>query len=151
MTGGVSPTGPLAGRSLTDREYRSLARFRHALRCFEAFSEDAARAAGLAPAQHQLLLAIKGHGAPPPSISDIAEVLRIRLHSATELVGRAEANGLLERHADPADRRRVVLELTGAGAAHLAGLSVAHRDELRRFRREMNDVLLELESEPPPR
>lgn len=138
----------MSDRPLTDRDYRSLARFRHALRRFEAFSEAAARGAGLTPAQHQLLLAVRGHDDGLPSISAIAEVLQVKLHSATELVGRAEANGLVGRTADPADGRRVVVGLTDAGEGHLASLSVAHRDELRRFRREMNEVLHELDGPP---
>lgn len=137
-------------RPLTDRDYRSLARFRHALRRFEAFSEEAARNAELTPAQHQLLLAIRGHDDPLPSTSDIAEMLQVKLNSATELVGRAEANGLVGRAADPRDGRRAVLHLTGHGEAQLAALSVTHRDELRRFRREMNEVLRELDEAAPP-
>src|SRR4051794_2438462 len=47
--------------TLSDREYRALARFRYALRVFQRFSEQAARDAGVTPAQHQLLLAVRGH------------------------------------------------------------------------------------------
>ena len=133
-------------RPMSDRDYRSLARFRHALRTFERFSETAAREAGLTPAQHQLLLAIRGHdGDGPPSVTEVAERLQLKLHSAGELVGRAAANGLVDRFVDPADGRRILLELTPDGEATLAGLSLLHRDELRRFRYEMNDVLRELD------
>lgn len=135
------PLGP----DLSDREYHSLARFRHALRRFEAFSASAARATGLGPAQHQLLLAVRGHPEPTPSIGDVADMLEIKQHSATELVARAEANGLLERTPDPGDRRRISVSLSEEGRRQLAALSVVHRDELRRFRREMNDVLRELD------
>ncbi len=135
----------MTSRPLSDADYRSLARFRHALRRFEAFSEAAARAEGLAPAQHQLLLAIRGHPAETPSTSDVAEMLQVRVHSATELVARAQFNGLVERVTDPDDGRRAMLRLTPTGEAHLAALSVVHRDELRRFRHEMNDVLEELD------
>lgn len=143
--------GPFSsGRSmkespLSDTEYRALARFRFALRTFQSFSADAARAVGVAPSQHQLLLAIRGHVGPPPSISVIADELQVKLHSATELVARAEANALVHRSADDDDGRRVIVHLTSKGDAILAELSVAHRDELRRFRREMNDVLRELD------
>jgi len=136
----------VARHDLTDADYRALARFRHALRVFVRFSEDAARAVGLPPAQHQLLLAIAGHeGDGPPSLSDLAERLQLRLHSVGELVGRAVANDLVERHPDPDDHRRVLLALTERGASLLADLSIQHRDELRRFRVEMNDVLRELD------
>jgi DNA-binding MarR family transcriptional regulator len=131
---------------LSDRSYQSLARFRHALRVFERFSEDAARSAGITPAQHQLLLVIRGHTGPDaPSLSEVAAKLQLRLHSAGELVGRAEARGLVVRWADPVDLRRALLALTPEGEAKLAELSILHRRELRRFRREMNEVLRELD------
>jgi len=134
-------------RPLSDADYRSLARFRYALRLFQAFSEEAARGAGVTPAQHQLLLAIRGHDGPEPSTTEIAQRLQVQLHSATELVGRAEAKGLVQRVVDPGDARRAILRLTPAGERKLAALSLAHRDELRRFRREMNDVLQELDAD----
>jgi DNA-binding MarR family transcriptional regulator len=130
---------------LSDREYRSLAEFRYALRTFLRFSEQAARAAGLTPAQHQLLLAIRGHPAgDPPSTSEIADRLQLKLHSTVELVARAEANGLVVRIVDEDDARRALLALTDDGEAKLAELSVLHRRELKRFRDEMRDVLHEL-------
>lgn len=131
---------------LDDADYRTLAHFRHALRSFLHFSEEAARSAGLPPAQHQLLLAVRGHdGDGPPTIGDIADRLQLRVHSAGELVGRTVASGLLARRADPADGRRVLLVLTETGHEVLDGLSVLHRSELRRFRREMNDLLATLD------
>ncbi len=132
-------------RPLSVQDYRALARFRHALRPFERFSEQAARDAEVTPAQHQLLLAVKGHPGGSPPLADIAEMLQLRLHSAGELVDRAGARGLIVRPVGPADHRRVLLELTDGGDAKLASLSVLHRDELRRFRGEMNDLLRELD------
>ena len=130
---------------LTESQYRSLAQFRHALRRFQRFSEEAARTAGLTPSQHQLLLAVRGFEGPSaPSMTEIGEALQLQLHSAGELVARAEANGLVERAPDAADRRRTLVHLTTEGNSKLEGLSFQHRDELRRFRREMNDVLREL-------
>ncbi|MCB0986039.1 MAG: MarR family transcriptional regulator [Ilumatobacter sp.] len=136
-----------AGHPLTDAEYRSLADFRFALRRFLAFSEDAARAQGLTPAQHQLLLAVRGAeaGGSAPSLTDLADRLHLRLHSAGELVGRAVHHDLLERHTDPADARRVLVATTAKGRAHLEELSQLHRRELRRFRAEMNAVLRTIE------
>ena len=130
-------------RPLTDDEYRSLAQFRYALRRFLAFSEDAARQQGLTPSQHQLLLTVRGAEATgsAPSLTDIAEQLRVRLHSAGELVGRAVEHRLIERRPDPNDARRVLVTTTTEGRAHLEELSRLHRRELRRFRTEMNQVL----------
>ena len=137
----------MTSRPLSDEDYRSLAAFRRELRRFLAFSEGAARDAGLTPAHHQLLLAVRGHdGAEPPSISDVALSLQIKLHSATELVDRAEAKGLVTReHADPDDARRAVLALTDRGAAKLAELSSIHRSEVRRFRDQMAEILTGLD------
>ncbi len=129
-------------RPLTDGDYQALADFRRELRGFLAFSEREARAAGITPAHHQLLLAIRGYGGGAPSITDVAETLQIKLHSATELVARAEAKGLLTRtHDDPSDARRAVLALTDAGAGKLADLSSIHRAEIRRFRDQMDAIL----------
>ncbi|MFP5488306.1 MAG: MarR family winged helix-turn-helix transcriptional regulator [Acidimicrobiia bacterium] len=136
-----------AERPLTDDEYHSLAEFRHALRRFLAFSEDAARAQGITPAQHQLLLTVRGAEAvgTAPSLSDVAEHLHVRLHSAGELVARAVEAGLVERHDDPHDGRRTLVATTAAGRAHLEQLSMLHRRELRRFRSEMNDLLEQID------
>ena len=137
----------MAGRrtpELLDPEYHVLARFRRALRVFLRFSEDAARAQGLTPNQHQLMLAIRGFDDGAPTVSDIADWLQLRHHSAVELVDRAVEAGLIERHTDARDRRRQRLTLTRRGERALAQLSAAHREELRRFREEMADLLHEL-------
>jgi DNA-binding MarR family transcriptional regulator len=130
---------------LTPAEYQTLARFRAGLRVFLRFSEQAARLAGVTPAHHQLMLAIKGWDGPgPPSIAEMASVLLLRQHSASELVDRAVAAHLVERFSDPADGRRHLLALTPEGGAKLARLSQMHRDELRRFREDAMVHLLEL-------
>ena len=56
---------------LTTGDYQALARFRQALRTFMSFSEQSARTEGLTPAQHQLLLAVKGFPGDddPPGIT----------------------------------------------------------------------------------
>ncbi|HXY94854.1 MAG TPA: MarR family winged helix-turn-helix transcriptional regulator [Acidimicrobiia bacterium] len=133
-------------RALSDRDYRALARFRYALRVFQRFSEQAAREAGVTPAQHQLLLAIRGHaGSDPPVIAELAEALQLRHHSVVELIDRADAAGLVRRTPDRHDQRRQRVQLTAAGRDVLERLSLVHRDELRRFRQQMVDVLRELD------
>jgi DNA-binding MarR family transcriptional regulator len=130
---------------LSDREYRALAEFRHAMRVFQRFSEEEARRAGVTPGQHQLLLAVRGFsGVRPPAAVDLADVLQLRIHSVVELIDRAEQGGLLRRESDPVDGRRQLIHLTGRGRTTLEALAAAHRDELRRFRHEMHDILLEL-------
>lgn len=129
---------------LSDRDYQALARFRHALRVFLRFSEEAAREAGITPAQHQLLLAVRGFDGSSPSTADVADMLQQSHHSVVELIDRAEAAGLVTRSADPADARRRLISVTPEGQDVLAGLASAHRAELRRFRHELDDVLRHL-------
>lgn len=127
-------------------DYRTLARFRRALRTFLHFSEEAARAEGLTPAQHQLLLAVRGHpDDEAPSITDVARALQLKTHSVGGLVDRAEGAGLVASHPDSTDARRRLITVTPAGEAVLERLSALHRRELRRFRDEMGDVLRELD------
>lgn len=133
-------------RPLTDADYRSLADFRHALRRFLAFSERSARDHGVTPSQHQLLLAIRGAApATEPSTSDLADSLQLKLNSVGELIDRAEANGLVERHTDPDDARRTLIALTSTGHDRLGALSLLHRQELQTFRTELADILIQLD------
>lgn len=132
--------------SMTDRQYESLAEFRYALRVFLRFSELAAREVGLTPAQHQLLLAVRGWPDDRrPSVGEIAERLQKTPQATLELARRARDAGLVRLVEGSVDRRRQVLSLTEKGEVHLAALSTQHRDELRRFRAEMNQVLSDLE------
>lgn len=113
-------------------DFQRLSAFRHALRRFLAFSEQAARAAGLTPQQHQALLAIKG--APQPeaaSVGYLADQLLLAPNSAAELADRMVRSGLLARAEAAADRRKVVLSLTPTAEAALQLLSEAHVRELR--------------------
>lgn len=124
-------------------EYEMLATFRYALRQFLHFSEQAAQAIGLTPQQHQALLAIKGFpGRERIMVGELAERLQIRPHSAVGLVNRLIAQELVIREPALEDRRQVFVSLTSHGAALLEQLSVAHREELRRIKPQL-DLLLE--------
>lgn len=113
-------------------DYPALARFRYQLRLFLAFSETAARKAGLTAQQHQALLAIKGFSGPAPaSVGDLARFLLIRHHTAVELVNRMAKLGLLGRVVDADDGRRVLVRLTRKGEQKLQMLSRIHLEELR--------------------
>jgi DNA-binding MarR family transcriptional regulator len=48
-------------------------------------------------------------------LSELAEALHIAPRSATEVADALQARGLVERAADPSDRRAVVLRVTDAG------------------------------------
>ena len=117
---------------LTRGDFENLLAFRTSLRRFLHWSQTRARAAGLTPAQHQLLVAIRGHpGGQEPTIGDHAGCLLLRHHSAVELVDRAAAAGLVERRSDAEDGRVTRVGLTADGEARLSKLATAHLDELR--------------------
>jgi DNA-binding MarR family transcriptional regulator len=119
---------------MTEKDYAKLLGFRTELRRFLSWSEEQARASGLTPAQHQLMLAVKGHPDPiGPTIGDVAGYLALRHHSAVELVGRAERAGLVERQRDSADHRVVHLHLTADGEERIQRLSRLHLEELRQL------------------
>ena len=120
--------------TLEQRHYERLLDFRTGLRRFLRWSAEQADTAGLTPAQHQLLLAIRGHRDPAgPTIRDVAGYLLIRHHSAVELVDRAVAAGLVERTQDADDSRAVRLRLTADGDQRLAQLTAVHLEELERL------------------
>jgi len=130
----VTSSSPDAPR-LSPSDYELLAQFRRALREFISFSENAAASMGLAPQQHQALLAIKGTpGRDGLYIGEIAERLMIRPHTAAELVTRLVRLDLVRRLPDPTDGRRVQVVLTEHAQTLLEDLSVAHLEELRGIR-----------------
>jgi len=126
---------------LTDADYEDLLTLRTGLRRFLRWSEQQAEEAGLTPAQHQLLLAIRGHSDPRgPTIGEVADYLLLRHHSAVGLIDRADAAGLAERVRDPDDHRIVRLQLTTNGTKRLEALSAQHLEELQRLARKLPSV-----------
>ncbi|HET7481794.1 MAG TPA: MarR family winged helix-turn-helix transcriptional regulator [Actinomycetota bacterium] len=119
-------------RKLSDREYERLLEFRTAVRRFLAWSRSQAANAGIAPTQHQLLLAIRGHRdhSRGPTIGETAEYLLLKPNSVVELVDRASAAGLVERVPDGTDQRVVRLRLTPTGESKLNSISAATLDQL---------------------
>jgi len=119
---------------LTDADYARLLALRTGLRRFERWSARQAENAGLTPAQHQLLLAVRGHGTQEgPTIGEVADYLLLRHHSVVGLVDRAEAAGLVRRTRGEDDHRVVRLTLTELGAERLRALSELHVQELERL------------------
>ena len=117
---------------MTPPEYRAFASFRYELRRFINFSETAARAAGIEPQQHQLLLALKGLPADlRPTIGTVAERLQLRHNSTVELAQRSIESGLVQRRSSPQDGREVLLSITARGERVLQKLSIEHRAEMR--------------------
>jgi DNA-binding MarR family transcriptional regulator len=128
---------------LDDDHYEALASIRHELRRFLHFSEQAASGSGVTPQQHQALLAIRAAGGEM-LVGALAEHLLLKPHSASEHVDRLARLGLVSRTSGMADRRQVGVALTEEGRRVLASLSVVHRDELRRIRPLLTELIARL-------
>jgi DNA-binding MarR family transcriptional regulator len=145
-----SPNAVHDGRHdvLHDADYRRLLEFRTGIRQFLHWSEQQAEAVGVTPAQHQLMLAIRGHAGPEsPTIGDVAAALVLRHNSAVGLVDRAVEAGLVVRRVDEHDSRVVRLRLSAVGTRRIQQLSHAHLEELRRLVPRMSSLWSDLDRE----
>jgi DNA-binding MarR family transcriptional regulator len=135
-------------KKITLAHYQSLAALRQALRRFLRFSQDAARAAGIPPQQHQALLTIKGFpGRDYVSVAELAAHLQVKHHSAVGLVDRLVRRRLVRRKPSRGDRRQVEIYLTARGEALIRRLSEAHLEELQQIRPELRRLLELMEAE----
>ena len=117
---------------VTLSDTRALAAFRYELRSFLAFSEQAARDAGIEPQQHQLLLAVGGLPARQrPNIRSLAKRLCVQHHTVVALVDKLCERGLVRRERSTEDKREVLVRLTEPGAELLQQLSRLHRRHLQ--------------------
>jgi DNA-binding MarR family transcriptional regulator len=133
---------------ITKRHYETLAAWRHALRQFLRFSQEAARTAGIPPQQHQALLIIKGfRDQDHATVGQLAEQLELKHHSAVGLVDRLVKRQLVQRNVSRVDRRRIEVRLTAKGEALIQRLSAVHLRELRQLRPELRRLLDSVEHE----
>jgi DNA-binding MarR family transcriptional regulator len=86
----------------------------HAGRRVEARLEEALAGVKLSGAKHAALCVLVTHD-QPISLSELAEKLTCVRSNVTQLVDRLEADGLVKRIDDPADRRAVRAEVTPLG------------------------------------
>ena len=134
--------------SLAPDQYEGLAGFRLALRRFLAFSEGAARKAGVTSQQYQAMLAIKIQPGGAILIKDLAEQMMIKHHGAVQLVDRLVLAGLAERRAATNDRRGVLVALTDKGEAALSVMAAANLPELLKHETLLADSLKRLRRIP---
>jgi DNA-binding MarR family transcriptional regulator len=125
---------------LQTSDYARLAKFRHALREFLRFSEDAAAAAGLTAQHYQAMLRACPEGRRV-TINDLAQDLLIKHNSAVGLVDRLVEEGLVVREPSSADRRKVELRLSARGRQVLSKLAGMHRSELQRIAPALKKVI----------
>jgi DNA-binding MarR family transcriptional regulator len=119
-----------------------IAAFRAAIRSFLRTSEQLAREEGLTPRRYLLLLMIKGapNGSEQSTVTELSERLQLAQSTVTELVGRAERAGLIQRERSEKDPRVAHLRLTPDGERRLA-LSVRGLEEQRHELRQRLDAL----------
>ncbi len=126
---------------LASSSLRRLAWFRYAIRRFLRFSERSARASGLTPRQHQLLLGIAGFtGRGWATVSELAEFLQAPHNAVVGLVQRGARSGLVRKDRGAGDRRFVRVRLTRRGESLLNKLARAHLAEVNRVRTELGTV-----------
>jgi DNA-binding MarR family transcriptional regulator len=123
---------PKSSRKLVrDSDYRALSDFRQNIHDYLDFSDHAAKAAGIEPRQYQLMLAIKGLPVEmEPAVGTLAARLRVRHHSAVELIDRAERNGFVARERS-SNGKYVLVQLTANGAQTLERAVAARLEELQ--------------------
>jgi DNA-binding MarR family transcriptional regulator len=73
---------------------------------------------GCKPSEIQLLFCIKKgmtRSDTPMKVSELSKFMHVTSPTVTQLINGLEANGLVERHIDPTDRRAVRVQLTPRG------------------------------------
>jgi DNA-binding MarR family transcriptional regulator len=93
--------------------------------------EDMLRPAGLTALQYTAMTVLEGH--PDLTASQLARRSFVTAQSMADMVIALTGRELIERHRDPADRRRLVLALTPAG-----------REVLDEFRPKVADLEAEM-------
>ena len=119
---------------LSKSEFSARARFRHQLRLFDRFTEEAAQAEGITLPQYLLLLQVAGR--PDRSwalVGELAECLVLRHHTTVELVSRCEVAGLVRRERAEDDLRKVRVLLTPLGERTVERIAVSLGEELTRL------------------
>lgn len=120
---------------LDKRQYRVLSEFRHALAGFLQFSQQTTHAAGLTPAQYQMLLHLQAFPDRDwATISELAERMQASHPATAALVKRAQNGGLVTKQRGREDGRCVEIHATSHGRRMVARVAGSHADELARLR-----------------
>ncbi len=93
--------------------------------------DEMVRPAGLTALQYTALTVLEGH--PDLTASHLARRSFVTAQSMADMITALDARGLIERHRDQRDRRRLVLALTSAGR----DLLDMHREQVRDLEAEM--------------
>src|ERR1700689_569000 len=106
-----------AATDQTAANHQSLALINHLARVSRRGSQDALGPLGLRPLHVVALTLLRDHGSATQQA--LAEALRIDASNLVGLLNDLESRHLLLRQRDPGDRRRHIVELSGAGRSTL--------------------------------
>jgi DNA-binding MarR family transcriptional regulator len=113
------------------QQYTALSEFRFRLAQFLHFSESAARAAGITPAQYLLLLHVRGFaGRAWATVGELAERLQASHQGTVALVQRCERNGLVSKRRNRSDARCVEIHLTPRARGLVQRIAKSHAEAL---------------------
>ena len=113
------------------QQYMALSEFRSRLAEFLHFSESAARAAGITPAQYLLLLHLRGFpGREWGTVGELAERLQASHQGTVALVQRCERNGLVNKRRSSDDGRCVQIRLTPRARGLVQRIAKCHAEAL---------------------
>jgi DNA-binding MarR family transcriptional regulator len=104
--------------------------FRSVARQLRETSQETLAPWDVTPSQFRALRVLHDHEAL--RLTDLSERLHIAPRSATEVVDALEDRGLVERRADPGDRRATLVQLTEHGTSILDAIRVARGTEAER-------------------
>jgi DNA-binding MarR family transcriptional regulator len=104
--------------------------FRSVARQLRETFQDTLAPWDITPSHYRALRVLKRHGMM--RLSDLSEHLHIAARSATEVVDALESRGLVQRRADPGDRRATLVELTEHGTSILDAIHAARGTEAER-------------------
>jgi DNA-binding MarR family transcriptional regulator len=113
------------------QQYQALSEFRFRLAEFLHFSESAAQAAGITPAQYLLLLHLRGFpGREWGTVGELAERLQASHQGTVALVQRCERNGLVSKRRSRTDARCVEIRLTPRARELVQRIAKRHAEAL---------------------
>jgi DNA-binding MarR family transcriptional regulator len=116
---------------LGKQQYVALSEFRFRLAQFLHFSEVAARAEGITPAQYLLLLHVLGFpGRAWATVGELAERLQASHQGTAALVQRCERNGLVAKRRGSSDARCVEIRLTPRALGLVRRIAKCHAEAL---------------------
>lgn len=101
---------------VTDKVLLSLRRITQAI---DLHSRQLVRQHGITTPQLIILRQI--HGKQSITVSEVAKQVSLKQTTVTDILNRLERRGLITRHKDTGDRRRVLVEETASGKKLLAG------------------------------